>query len=56
VDNLKRGLILVTFGIALFIALWITTELKFASWALLPAAVGIAYLLYHKYTFKGLDV
>ncbi len=50
VDNLKRGLVLVTFGIALFIALWITTELKFASWALLPVAVGIAYLLYHKYT------
>ncbi|MGC9513986.1 MAG: DUF6249 domain-containing protein [Fidelibacterota bacterium] len=56
VDNLKRGLVLVTFGIALFIALWITTELKYASWALLPLAVGIAYLLYHKYTFRRSDV
>ncbi|MCD6234044.1 MAG: hypothetical protein DRP86_04470 [Candidatus Neomarinimicrobiota bacterium] len=56
VDNLKRGLVLLTFGIALFIALWITTELKYASWALLPVAVGIAYLLYHKYMFRRLDV
>lgn len=48
-DNLKRGLILLTFGIALFIALWVSTEIKHATWALLPVAVGIAYLLYNKY-------
>jgi hypothetical protein len=52
VDNLKRGLILLTFGIALFIALFFATELKHASWALLPVAVGIAYLLYHKFQKK----
>lgn len=49
VDNLKRGLILLTFGIALFIALWVSTEIKHATWALLPVAVGIAYLIYNKY-------
>ena len=43
-DNLRRGLILLLVGVAVVIALGLNGQ-RAAAWGLVPAAVGLAYLL-----------
>ena len=43
-DNLRRGLVLLLVGVAVTIALEYTVQRQ-AMWGLVPAAVGLAYLL-----------
>ena len=48
-NYMRRGLLLLFFGIALFIALWVQVELKVGIWGLLFIGLGIAYILVEKF-------
>ena len=44
-NYLAQGLVWTALGIALVIALWISTKASVAVWGLLPMAMGVAFLL-----------
>lgn len=50
-DLLRRGLIWMLVGIALMVAIALNRSLAAAAWGLIPAAVGLAYLI--SYRFAG---
>jgi hypothetical protein len=45
--HLKRGLSLMLVGTVIFVALWFTAGYDVAWWGLIPAAVGLADLLFY---------
>ena len=45
--KLLGGLILVSIGLALFVALYFNTRVSVALYALIPAAIGLAMLIYY---------
>ncbi|MCK5521412.1 MAG: hypothetical protein KAI81_09885 [Candidatus Marinimicrobia bacterium] len=54
-NYLRRGLLLLFFGIALFIALWVQIDIQAGIWGLLFIGLGTAYLLVEKYENKNND-
>jgi hypothetical protein len=51
-SSLKRGIFWTCLGAGLFIALWARPEdgIEVATWALIPLAIGIGYIIYYKMT------
>lgn len=45
VNSLRRGLILLLVGLAIGFALYLNRGMESAAWGLIPAAVGLAYLI-----------
>src|SRR5579871_709615 len=50
--SLRRGLILLFVGVAIFVALWRTGNAS-AWWGLVPSAVGLAYLISSRFQDAG---
>lgn len=48
VNGLQRGLALLLLGLALGVALFINQGPEVATWALLPIALGLAQLIFHR--------
>ena len=48
-NYMRRGLVFLFFGIALFIALWVQVDIQTGVWGLLFIGLGAAYILVEKY-------
>lgn len=54
-DSLRRGLLLLLLGLGLGVALFINHGPEVASWALLPIALGLAYLIFFKISASAIS-
>ena len=47
-NPLRRGIFWTALGISLFVALYVNEGLEEAVWGLIPLAIGIGSIVYHK--------
>ena len=47
-NPLRRGIFWTALGISLFIALYVNEDAETAVWGLIPFAIGIGHLIYHR--------